>query len=208
MNLRDFLLTATLMIFPVGLTPVVCHAVMPWQQPDAKWVTYRSATVIGSTAAVVLAVPQGQWAKIAGWNIEVDKVAAATATVKVGVVTAINSSSGTVRWFLTKTLASNVSNTTNIDQLILWPSSIDTRVVGGGPERVVGTSGTTPGFATSDQVTYANAEALEYQDDVILPTTESGQVTPKLGSILTRVVGGGTSATAAATVSLLYFVEP
>ena len=187
----------------------VSEAVMPWQSPDAKWVSYRATSVVTSTAAVLVDVPIGKWARIGGWSVELDKVAAGTTTVKMGIVTSVNESSGTVRWFYVKTSEKNLSNTNAVDTRILWPATIDGRVVGGGPSGLLpGGFGTTPGFVTGDVVTFADAEALEYQNDVPLPTTNSGNVIPQVGDVILRVVGGGSTNPTTVTANLLYYLEP
>lgn len=184
------------------------QAIMPWQSPDAKWVNYQTGVVTTSTVAVVVDVPYGKSAKVSGWDVEVDKVAAGTATVKLGVITRVNSSSGTVRWFWEKSLERNVSNTTSRDLVLLHPSSIDTRVVGVTPGDLTPVDPTsTPGFTTSDRVTAGDAEATEYQDDVPMATTEGVFVLPNVGDVVMRVIGGGSTNTTVVNARVLYWIE-
>ena len=193
----------------VAMTAGYAQAAMPWQSPDAVWTSFKTGTVTTSTVAVVVNVGGSQWAKVAGWDVEVDKVAAGTATVKMGVVTGINSSSGTVRWFWEKNLERNVSNTTSRDYALLWPSSIDTRVVGvtvGSLTAVDPTS--TPGFLTSSRVTAADAEATDFQNDVPMATLEGGFVFPSVGDIVLRVIGGGSTNSTVVNARVLYWIEP
>lgn len=193
------------MLMGVGMS----HAAMPWNSPDALWTSYKTGTVTTSTVAVIVDAAPGRWAKVAGWDVEIDKVAAGTATVKMGVITGINSSSGTVRWFWEKNLEKNVSNTTSKDHAVLWPSSIDTRVVGvtvGSLTAVDPTS--TPGFATSSRVTAADTEALDFQNDVPTATTEGGFMFPSVGDVVLRVIGGGSTNSTVVNARVLYWIEP
>lgn len=177
------------------------------KQQDAVWVHYKTPTAVVTSTAVVLVDisntatyphKSAGSARIVGWDIEIDKVAAGTTTVKMGVVTSVNASSGTVSWFYTKTLEKNVSNSTNFDDFKLDPSEINT---------YVSSSGATPFLLTNEKVTLSDAEALEYQNDVAIPSTSGTDTIPAVGDILLRVIGGGSNTTVV-SANVLYYTAP
>ncbi len=192
------------------LAGVSAQAANRQRQSDAVWSYTRVTGVVNSTAviAVDLSNTAAPWphksvqaANIQAYRIEVDKVAAGTGTVKVGVITSVNASSGTVSWLFTKEISKNVSNTSNVEVANFYPAALNA---------YVNASGQTPEFITQDVVPLTDTEALEYQNDVALPTSQTGgtPVPPAKGDIILRVQGGGSTNTTNVSLGLLYFTIP
>lgn len=201
--LKNLLSAAALFL----LTSASAHAANQDRLSDAVWVETRAPAVVVSTAVIAIDLSDtsnfphktNNAISIVGYRIDLDKAAASTATVKIGVVTSVNASSGTVTWFLSKEHLRNVSNAGVNESFHLFPAVI---------RAYVSSSGTTPEILSSNKVTLTDTEALEYQNDVPLPTTAGTHVAPARGDIIVRVIGGGASATAGALVDLLYFSGP
>jgi len=131
--------------------------------------------------------------------IEVDKAAATTFTAKVGVVSAVNSATGTVTWFTGSAQTLNVSNTNANVYYNFHPYIINTRVNPVAPTTGANTpDGATPYISTND---YTRGSTV-YQTDVNLPTSLDTSAAPAAGDILLEI----TKASAAATfrVKVLY----
>lgn len=173
---------------------------------DAVWAHVNVSSVTTSTVTIAIDLSNtttwphrsARSIQILGWKMDVDKVAAGTGTVKIGVLTSVNASSGTVSWFQTKNFIRNASNTTNLETMNLFPAAINT---------YVSASGTTPYLITSETTTLNDTEALEYQNDVPLPATVGAGVVPSVGDILLRVIGGGANAVGV-VLDILYFGLP
>lgn len=131
---------------------------------------------------------------ITGIRFSVDKVAASSATVMIGVVTFVDASTGTVKWFVTKRFAKD-SVLTHFAELLnpnpaVWHVSVNT-------------DGTTPLLVTNET---ASTNDATYQTDVNLPTSAGNQTPPGVGDIIIRVVMGG--ATALSTeADIFYYTE-
>ena len=180
-------------------------------QADANYVKYTMPASVGaSTAAIIVDLSDtSNFAhkdtgslRVQGYDIVIDQVAAGTSTVKLGVVTSVNASSGTVRWFETIDNTLNVSNTNKNIGRYFVPASIDLLVTG---------AGTTPGLVTKTvtAITPVVGEPLLYQTDVSLPTAVSptSVAFPSKGDIVME-----TNATAAngvrVSVGILYYSLP
>jgi hypothetical protein len=183
------------------------HASFLDEQQDAVWVHYKMASVAATTATVVVDLSDtanfphkdSGFLKIVGWHVDIDQVAAGTSTVRLGVVTSINASSGTVTWFYQKSLTLNVSGTSKLDSFVLAPGEVNTKIK----------SGATPYILGSDQTDLTSTDALLFQNDIPIPSARGGVNTalPAVGDIVALVVGGGANAVIP-TVDLLYLSEP
>lgn len=107
---------------------------------------------------------------------ELDKAAASTTTVRIGVVNYIGVSSGSITWFYDKKGEQNISNT-NVDGYQEYPDyGINTKVNFSTGEF----DGTTPYILSTEKsslVTYLKLNTF-------LPTINSTQVFPAVGDIL------------------------
>lgn len=115
-------------------------------------------------------------------RVNLDKIAASTCTVKFGVVTAINASSGSVTWFGQQNALLNVSNTTG-DQRDSFTTPTITRL------RVnvssVNAEGFTPYFLSNDKISLSSADSVNFQSDVQLPSAATDALTfPGVGDLL------------------------
>lgn len=113
-------------------------------------------------------------------RLDVDKVAASTGSVRIGVVNRVDSTNGSVSWFYQKSFIYNVTNGDNTYFSNYSPNFICTRVEGGGASA----NGTTPSLVTSTITLNSTA----YQTDVVLPTAASGNhLAPRKGDILIEI---------------------
>lgn len=115
---------------------------------------------------------------ISSIRLEVDKLAASSGTVRIGVVTLSSSTAGFVSWFFIKDFKNNASNGDNDIFRIYAPNFIRTRVEGG----TAGTEGTTPYLAVSPSA--KTTASTVYQSDVALPTLLDTNVAPARGDIV------------------------
>ena len=167
---------------------------------DAVEIVYTSPAVVGSTAAVLIDLsntttwPHKQTgsANIYGIWVDFDKIGASTGTVKVGVVTNIDGSSGTVKWFYV------AANTTNH---VSTPGPTSPVIAGLIRTKVSGNA--TPFITTNNSSSFSTL----YQTDVTLPTAAGTFVAPAIGDVVAFIEGGGTSATLTATIHLTYSAE-
>lgn len=133
---------------------------------------------------------------------EVDKVAASTFTLKIGVVTAVDTSTGSVKWFATCSNALNVSNTNNVPMIFTNNQLNDLKVIAPTPNS--GLDGTTPFLLSSD----VTSGSTIYQTDVPLPSPVAGGSTaPGIGDIVMSYTKDATNANNV-TIDLWYHAEP
>lgn len=168
------------------------HAWM-WQEVPEKTMTVRyrlSVAANSSTAAVVIDLsntvnwPHKQTGQIniSSFRLELDKAAASTTTVKIGVMNYVDTSSGSVTWFYAKENGLNASNTGNVDPLAFQPNFIQCKIQ---PSTITATSGATPYMLSNDTTSLSTT----YQTDVVLPTP-FGNAAPGFGDIVMSVSNG------------------
>lgn len=178
-----------------------------WEE-DTVLVRYRLSVAAGvSTAAVVIDLSSNTttWRhKETGEvdldvvKIEVDKAAASTATVKLGVVNFVNESTGSVTWVYSKERELNVSNTDPRDYFDFRPNSYRLRV---DPAAIPNTNGSTP-YAFSNDTTTGSTT---YQTDVNLPSPSTGNVAPGTGDVVLSVSNG--TGAIVVNVEILYHTQ-
>ena len=169
----------------------LCAPARAWvfeEVPDKNvTVTYRLAVAANvSTAAVLVDLsdttnfPHKQTGvlNISSIQIEIDKAAASTTTVKIGVVNFVDSSTGSVTWFRRVEALANVSNT-NVELFRSYtPNFLKLRV---NPAGTPLTDGSTP-FLLSNDITTGSTI---YQNDVALPSPIStGGSVPGVGDLV------------------------
>jgi hypothetical protein len=186
--------------------------------PDIYTVEYATYNPVAITTTAVLVSLSSQTA--AGGNIwphpltaraividsvqnEIDKAAATTAGVKIGVVREINISSGTIVWFDTCNSTVNVSNTNPFQNIQYGNGGLNTRVnpvsVSGGPN-----IGTTPWIFSNDLTSaspiYISSPTVGY------PSTASQSAIYRLqvGDIVQQIA---TSGAANIATQIRYHVE-
>lgn len=115
---------------------------------------------------------------ISAIRVDIDKVAASSATVKLGVVNFVNSSTGSVTWFYGREFSKNVSNTDVSHVVNYAPNFMKLRVNPGSNDD----NGTTPYLFSNDTT---NGSAI-YQNDVFLPSP-LGNDKPGVGDIILAV---------------------
>lgn len=118
-------------------------------------------------------------------RLNIDKVAASTVTVKLGVVTYVDSSTGCVTWFTLLSSSQNVSNTNVYSFTNYMPTFIKCRV---NPGTSAGANGTTPYIFSND----TTLGSTIFQNDVVLPTP-AGNAAPGTGDIVMQVSQAGTA---------------
>lgn len=120
--------------------------------------------------------------EITNIKLNVDKTAASTETIKLGVVNQINVSSGSVTWFWSNGAKSNVSNTDTFVQNYGSDHWYRLRA-----NEVVNSTGTTP-YILSNDLTSASQT---FQNDVALPCpTPLGQAFPGMGDLILQANNG------------------
>lgn len=155
-------------------------------QSDAVYVQYVTpAAVTGSTAAIVIDLSDTSnfphkntsHLRVIAADVLIDQVAAGTSTVKLGVLTSVNASSGTVNWFHTVSNALNVSNTNKNVSRYWTPAEIDLSVEG---------VNSTPKFLSLDKtrITPVEGRPLLWQNDIPLRTPTGGSAAPAKGDLV------------------------
>lgn len=134
---------------------------------------------------------------ISSIKIEVDKAAASTTTVRLGVVNFVNTSTGSVTWFYTSGNELNVSNTANVNYASYGEGFLRTKAVQG----VLPADGTTPYIISNEKTSGSTI----YQRDVKLPSLISTGVLPDTGDIIMDVTKSGAAANI--TIDLIYFSD-
>jgi len=178
------------------------------KNPDRNvFVKYNQtlATTVVSTSAIIIDLsdttnwPHSDEGEIqVNWlRVSVDKLAASSATVKIGVVNFVNSSTGSVTWFHSVSSLHNLSNTNVGGAIDLQPSWISLKAIPG-----VLTEGITPYVLSND----TTEGSTTYQDDVTLPTTLGTYTAPGVGDIVVALTKPGVASTAIFTIEILYHV--
>ena len=164
--------------------------------------TQTLTTVVVSTSAVLIDVsdttnwPHGETGEVQinFIRVSVDKAAASTATVGIGVVTALSASNGNVTWVYGLSSLHNVSNTSLGEVVDFQPSWIGLKAIPA--------DGSTPDILSNDTTSASSV----YQNDTILPSTSGTDVAPAVGDIVLELTKPGTGTTAIFTVEALYHV--
>jgi len=170
----------------------ISHADQSDRQKDkSKLAVYSqsfASTVVPSTSVVLIDLsdttnfPHKETDRLYIHSIcvDIDKVAATTTTVKVGVVNYIDASSSTVTWFKIVGQDLNVSNT-NPKPCTEYLAPLDMRITAGASI----TEGAVDN-AKSNQTT----NSTTFKTDVRLPST-NGNIYPGLGDIVATITKGG-----------------
>lgn len=128
-----------------------------------------------------------------------DKAASGTFAARIGVVTYVDVSSGSVTWFWRNPTALNVSNTANVHFTTgdyFYRTRVDPLV----PVSV--TDGATPYIMSNEKTSLSTI----YQTDVKLPTPASASgVAPGVGDIVLDIVKGASSQSI--SVEVVYYAE-
>jgi len=183
----------------VGLCGI-SHAVSMWDQVNNKsnFVRFRMAftTAVASTSTVLIDLSDttnwppkdptnsaNGYITIDGIRLTMDKLGSSTATVKVGVATYVDYSSGTVTWFYSHEDLVNTSSGTPVDSItnyglyplrcIVYPSTTQS-------------AGKTPYILSNDQILQADTNVTVYKSsNTFLPSpAPSGFTTPGIGDIV------------------------
>ncbi len=158
------------------------------QQADAVFAKYVTpAAVVNSTAAIVIdksdttSFPHDKTGhlRILSVDVSIDQVAAGTSTVKVGVLTGVNASSGTVSWFHTLDNTLNVSNTQNRSEYSWIPAELNARATSAGATAFISNDKTS--------VTPVVRQPLLFQSDVALLNPTGTEANPAIGDIVAEI---------------------
>lgn len=136
--------------------------------------------------------------RIVGLDVNVDKAAASTTTVKIGVVNFINASTGSITWVWEKSHLTNVSNTDVNANPHFFPIPINCKVE---PANTAD-DGATPYVLSNDTTSGSST----YQNDSDLPSP-NGDVSPGLGDLILFVQKPGTSTTATVNIHIWYYTD-
>lgn len=112
-------------------------------------------------------------------SVVIDKVAASTGSVKIGVVNTVNSSTGSVSWIKDFQTRNNLSNSAIIKFDRVDPTYYRCRVNSQG----LSADGLTPYFLTNDKT----VASTTFQNDVALSTTFGPGVFPATGDIILEI---------------------
>ncbi len=112
-----------------------------------------------------------------------DKVAASTSSIRIGVLTHVNTSSGSVIWITPMYSAINASNTNVVFQYDYRDTGINARVR---PNSNVILNGSTPYISTNDNT----LGSTHYQSDLVLNTSIGTTAIPKEGDIILEIQKG------------------
>lgn len=140
--------------------------------------------------------------------IQVDKVAASTSTVKVGVVTYVDTSTGSVKYFAVLSSSKSVSNNLNNYFYESDNSFRCLKVISATPNS--GFDGTTPFLISNDIVSGSTL----FQSDVVLPAVDvtnggmfspsSGNIAPGLGDIVASIFNPDVTNNIVVTIDMEY----
>lgn len=195
--MKKFLL-AGLLLFGFS-TP--SHAIFEWaSRQDCYTIRYSSSNLVTSTSAVLVDLsdtvnyPHRQTGAINVSSVRIDmgKVAATTGTLKIGVVTKVDTSSGSITWFFGHSFDRDITGTHITENSNYSDVSVRTRVVAGSCTYIV----------SNDKDTNSTV----FQTDVNLPTTFGTDTAPGVGDIVFKYTANGTTA-ADINIELVYFSE-
>lgn len=117
---------------------------------------------------------------------QLDKAAASTTTVRIGVINFVNTSTGSVTWLTGLSGTNNVSNTNSVFHQVFEGRGLNTRVT---PSSTIDTDG-------SVSETYSNeatSGSAGIQNDQLLPTISGTSVLPSVGDVVVEFIKGGTA---------------
>ena len=137
---------------------------------------------------------------ITGIKVQFDKLAASTCSVRLGVVTHVNASTGSVKYFYEMSTLGNVNNT-NIYQSA-WTDN-QFRCLKVIPSTTQDTEGSTPYLTSNSEMRGSTI----FQNDVNLPSFYSWPVSnssPGVGDIIATARNLSASATIVVNIDLLY----
>jgi len=129
-------------------------------------------------------------------RLGIDKLAASTGTVKLGIVNMVNVTTGSVTWMWSVEFSTNASNTNIQENTNLLPVFLKCRV---NPASTADIDGSTPYILSNDKTT----QSTTYQTDVALPTPV-GNAFPGVGDILLQVVNKDNVSAIIVTVDAIY----
>lgn len=136
-------------------------------------------------------------------RVQVDKVAASTGSIKVGVVSFINSSTSTVVYFYTKSYLRNVSNTIEPSSYNnLTPSFIRCRVIPAANPQT--TRGTTPYILSNER---REASFIYNSTTTIASAVLDTSIVPQVGDVILEIVNSDATNAVTVTVDFLYHAE-
>jgi len=193
--MKKLLLIAGLLLLPLTRSYAL------WERPDYNTAVYATSALTTSTAAVVVDLSDtsgyphrldGQ-VNVAGVRLDVYKAASSSGTIKVGVVTRVNATSGDVKWFYTFNFSQDAAGTKYTDTFITPDAPIRAQVK---------SDGTTPNIVSNNITT----SSTTYQNDVVLPTSSNSNVAPGVGDIVVDLTNSGSGAVNF-TLGLNYYTD-
>lgn len=176
---------------------------------DKTVVVHSTITVAANTSTATLvislssnaAVVAGGWPHydnggidITGIVVEMDKVAASTMTLRFGVVTFVNTSTGSVTWFYNMNQTKNASNSSSDHYFQSENAGIRCKVI-----PVVNGTGTTPYIVSSEKT----AGSTTYQTDVNL-ISPIGFTAPGRGDIVLEIINNDFTQSVNVDYTILY----
>lgn len=135
-------------------------------------------------------------------NITVDKLAASTGTVKLGVVNFVNTSTGSVSFFYTPSFLKNASNTNVFPLNNFYQAFYRCKVLPTTSTTNKDQDGTTPFILTSDK----RQGSTIYQNDTPL-SSPLGTASPNAGDIVMEVINNDNANTITINVDIGYHSE-
>lgn len=139
-------------------------------------------------------------------HIVVDKIAAATATVKIGVVNFVNTSTGSVTFFYEKVANRNVSNTVGSDMFAPEPAFVRCKVRPNNTALTTDVDGLTPFILSNDKL---SGSALYHSTTTATAQLNSpvGLISPRVGDIIMQVLTDSSNPVNV-IVNIAYHSEP
>ncbi len=153
------------------------------------WISSTSlAGATGTTSYILIdksdtenwPIKDGKSIHITSIYSDIDKAAASTTTVRFGVVTWIDASSGTVKWFYGLGYNLNVSNADNIKQINFPGDGLNTSIISSG---TITGNGFTPAILSTEVTDHSTV----YQNDIEMPTINTTYVKPQVGDIIIEI---------------------
>ncbi len=178
--------------------------------PDIYTVRYTTSAVASiSTTTVLVSISSSAWPHptnaraiiIDQIQIELDKAAATTSAIKIGVVREVNASSGTIVWFETMNNTLNVSNT-NVVQVVGYEGGGLNCRVNNVPLAWGANLGSTPYILSNDTT---QSTALNTGSPLSSVAVGTFNYVLKVGDIVASIVDGAVAAVV--SIQVRYHVE-
>jgi hypothetical protein len=204
---RRFVIHGFILIFALVAAAAAPARAWFWEQAPDKTNTVRArltATLNSSTSTVLVDLSDTtRWphketgeVNISAIRVDVDKIAASSGTIKIGVVNAVDIASGTVTWVWGREFGKNVSNSDVSFVANYVPTFLRLKV----NPPTYPADGVLPYVLSNDVTT----DSTVYQSDVTLTAASGTSVAPGVGDVLVLITNSDITNTFVVGVEIQY----